>query len=66
MEHILIIDRIEEDTAFLQFEDGLTLSWPLDKLPDGAKEGDVLKLSLLPAPDLKKQRQDKIRKMQED
>ena len=66
MEHILIIDRIEENIAFLQFKDGLTLSWPLDRLPDGVKEGDVMKLSLLPAPELKKQRQEQIRKMQED
>ena len=38
----LIIDRFENDKAVLKTEDGTVVTWPKNKLPDGAHEGSVL------------------------
>lgn len=40
----MIIDRIEGDTAVLELCDGSFLTLPKTYLPNGAKEGDILKL----------------------
>lgn len=40
---ICIIDRIEENTAVCQREDRSVFTLPLSRLPQGVKEGDVLR-----------------------
>lgn len=35
------IDRIENNKAVLKSDDGMTIAWPVDRLPSGAKEGAV-------------------------
>lgn len=39
-----IIDRLEEKKAVLKFPDGQTLIVPIEYLPDGAGEGDAIKI----------------------
>ena len=39
------IDRIEENFAICEGENRQRLEIPRDRLPDGAKEGDVLRLT---------------------
>lgn len=41
-----IIDRIENDTAVCEIEDGRTIDVILDALPEGIKEGDVINISV--------------------
>ncbi|MCC8073987.1 MAG: DUF3006 domain-containing protein [Clostridiales bacterium] len=41
-----IIDRIEENTAVIEYSKGKTFSAPLSALPNGAKEGDVITLNI--------------------
>lgn len=46
--HIKItIDRLENDKAVLQTEDGQSIIWPKDKLPAGAREGMALNFNIL-------------------
>lgn len=42
----LIIDRIEADFAVCEIEEGSFADIPLKALPDGVKEGDVVKISV--------------------
>lgn len=42
---MLIVDRFEGDWALLEW-DGKTFNFPKSLLPGGAKEGDVLRISL--------------------
>lgn len=39
-----IIDRIEEGIAVIQLEEGGDVLFPLDRLPRGSKEGDVVNI----------------------
>ena len=41
------IDRLEGNQAVLKIENGATLLWPTEKLPNGFVEGQAIKLSLL-------------------
>ena len=41
-----IIDRIENDTAVCEIEDGRTIDVILDALPKGISEGDVVNISV--------------------
>ncbi len=43
----ITIDRFEGDKAVLQTEDGQSIVWPKDKLPDGAREGMALNFNIL-------------------
>jgi len=37
-------ERSEEGFAVLQFEDGKSVLWPVDKIPSNAKEGMMLEV----------------------
>ena len=43
---ILIVDRIEADFAVCEIEEGHFADIPLKALPDGIREGDVIKISV--------------------
>ncbi len=43
----ITIDRVENDKAVLQTEDGQSIIWPKDKLPEGAREGTALNFNIL-------------------
>ena len=45
----IVVDRIEGDVAVVEV-DGQTVDLPLRLLPDGAREGSVVQLSLVAAP----------------
>jgi hypothetical protein len=42
----LTVDRFEEDKAVLKTEDGQSIIWPKDQLPDNAHEGMVLNFAI--------------------
>ena len=42
MNYKLTIDRFEEKKVVLKTEDGNTIVWPKNKLPNDAKEGTIL------------------------
>ena len=42
----LIVDRIEADFAVCEIEEGSFTDIPLKALPNGVKEGDVIKISV--------------------
>ncbi|MDE5996298.1 MAG: DUF3006 domain-containing protein [Eubacterium sp.] len=42
----LIVDRIEADFAVCEIEEGNFADIPLKALPNGVKEGDVIKISV--------------------
>ena len=42
----LTIDRFEEDKAVLVADDGTTIIWPKNKLPDDIHEGSALSLDI--------------------
>jgi len=46
MDTILIIDRLEPPWAILETPDRIIFNFPLKNLPEGAKEGDVLKFNI--------------------
>lgn len=61
---ICMIDRIEENTAVCQREDRSVFTLPLSSLPQGAKEGDVLREEngvFTTAPDETRERRKRIR-----
>ena len=66
MQITVTIDRIEEDIAQLQFPDGAAVTWPVDKLPKGCQEGDVVVVTLERSERIKKQRNKEIQELQED
>lgn len=41
-----IIDRIEENFAVVELEDKKMINMPIELLPSGAKEGDVLSITV--------------------
>lgn len=41
----IVVDRIEGDVAVLEV-DGQRVDWPADALPEGAREGSVLGLTV--------------------
>jgi hypothetical protein len=45
-EQQVIIDRFEGTEAVLVFDDGKELVWPIKNLPEGLKEGAVLRLTI--------------------
>jgi len=45
----IVVDRIEDGTAVLDVN-GQTFDLPVSALPDGAREGSVLQLTLVAAP----------------
>ena len=46
MEIRVIVDRVENEMAVLQFSDGTSSVWPKNKLPTDVKEGDEIKITL--------------------
>ncbi len=54
-----IVDRIENGIAVIETESG-TLELELKYLPDGTKEGNVIKLTL--SPEEEQKRQERIKK----
>lgn len=40
------IDHFEKDCAVIQLENGQELLWPIDKLPEGSREGGSVRLTL--------------------
>lgn len=52
----VIIDRIEGDFAVVELEDGSHFNLPTGLLPEGAKEGSVIDISLDKAAEEKKRR----------
>jgi len=40
------IDRFEDMHAVLVLDDGVEIAWPKDRLPAGAREGNVLSVTL--------------------
>lgn len=43
----LTIDRFELDKAVLKTEDGQSIIWPKNNLPENAREGTVLNFNIL-------------------
>jgi hypothetical protein len=43
---MLIIDRFEGDFAVVEYKEGRTFNLPRSLLPPGAKEGDILTLTM--------------------
>jgi hypothetical protein len=41
------IDRIEDNQVIIKLENGSTLLWPKEKLPNNLTEGSALKLNIL-------------------
>ncbi len=41
-----VIDRIEHDLAVVEIAEGKTVAIPLTSLPDGVKEGNVIRLMI--------------------
>lgn len=41
-----IVDRIEESKAVIRSDDGQTLLWPIENLPEDTSEGSVVYISL--------------------
>jgi hypothetical protein len=46
MEEKITIDRFEDDKAVLKTDDNKTIIWPIKKLPDNIKEGDILTFTI--------------------
>ena len=46
MPNSLTLDRLETPWAVLETLDGITFNFPLNLLPEGVKEGDVLKFDI--------------------
>lgn len=42
----LTIERFEDNQAILKGDDGICVSWPKDKLPENAKEKEVVTFNL--------------------
>lgn len=42
----LTIDRFEGDKAVLKTNDGLTVLWPKNKLPENSKEGSLINFTI--------------------
>ncbi|MCX6089176.1 MAG: DUF3006 domain-containing protein [Candidatus Atribacteria bacterium] len=46
MDELLTLDRLGPPWAVLETPDGITFNFPLNLLPEGVKEGDVLKFDI--------------------
>ena len=42
------IDRFEEEYAVIKLDDGQTLDWPLQNLPEEMAEGEAVKIYIKP------------------
>jgi hypothetical protein len=62
---MLIIDRIEEDWAIIEYEK-ITFNIPLSLLPKNAKEGDVINMLLTVDVSATKSRSDEIKNLAKD
>lgn len=56
------IARFEGDRAVIKIDDGQELSWPKEKLPAGAKEGDMYKLAII-SPEMESAEREKTAKI---
>ena len=54
----LTIDRFENDKAVLKIDDGDTIVWPKNKLPENAREGAVLNFNILTDAETEKDKRD--------
>lgn len=50
-----VIERLDEKQAQIKLEDGQTINWPKEKLPQSCQEGEKVKLSLLSKEELAKE-----------
>ncbi len=62
---MLIIDRFEGDYAVIEYNNS-TFDLPRSLLPNDAKEGDVLNISMTIDQEKTKQQKDKVTKLMED
>lgn len=46
VEHVYILDRMEEDWAIIETDKGVTFNLPRCVLPVDLKEGDVIKIQI--------------------
>jgi hypothetical protein len=46
-----VIDRLEGDKAVIRLDDGQQVIWPMADLPEGAAEGEAVRLVLYTAKD---------------
>ena len=60
----IIIDRFEGDFSVVELENGTTVDMPGLLIPKGAKEGDILKISI--DEDETENRKKRIKKMYEE
>jgi hypothetical protein len=51
--------------AVLVFDDGQQLNVPLARLPDGVREGSVLRITFTPDHDIEAERRAEIRRLQQ-
>lgn len=54
----ITIDRFENDKAVLKTDDGDTIVWPKNKLPENAREGAVLNFNILTDAETEKDKRD--------
>lgn len=60
-----VIDRIEGDKAVLEVEGSYEVIFPVRLLPEGAKAGNILEISISLNLRAEEDQREKIRKMQE-
>ncbi|MBQ1935847.1 MAG: DUF3006 domain-containing protein [Clostridia bacterium] len=58
------IDRITDGIALVEYADGKTEKLPAALLPEGAQEGDILELTLLPQE--RKSRENRIQTLMDE
>lgn len=58
------IDRITDGIALVEYADGKTEKLPAALLPEGAQEGDILELTLLPQE--RKQQKERVQALMDE
>lgn len=59
----IVIDRMEDDLAYLDI-DGESYEFPVCALPQGAKEGDLIGLTILDNSEIIKEGQERINRLE--
>ncbi len=60
-----IIDRMEEEIAVIQLKGKKEILFPIDRLPQGSKEGDVIEIVVRLDKEVTGERRKRIRRRQE-
>jgi len=63
MQYPLTLDRFEGEQAILKTEDGKTITWPTELLPENTKEGAILFFSINPNPEAEAGKRDLAKQM---